>query len=170
MVSRLNVWLTTLLTNRAMRWMILGVTDVLYYKAVATANVTLPDGTTVTIDGSVEEVALLLERISRTGAQFTDERSSRTTSSRRSRGRASRKPMAERLGRSTPKGTADYIRELAASNFFETKRGLGEVKAKLEEQAHIYPVTHLSPVLFRLVKSKELRRIKEEGQWKYVNP
>jgi hypothetical protein len=55
-------------------------------------------------------------------------------------------------------------------DFFKTKRGLGEVQKKLEEGAHIYPVTHLSPVLFRLVGARELRRIKEGGTWKYVNP
>jgi hypothetical protein len=137
---------------------------------VATANVTLPDGTTVIIEGSAEEVALLLERVSRTGAESASPRSIRPGGNRRSRGSLSRKQTTQRPPRSAAKGPADYIRELAANNFFETKRGLGQVKAKLEEQAHIYPVTHLSPALFRLVKSKELRRIKEEGQWKYVNP
>jgi hypothetical protein len=136
---------------------------------MATANVTLPDGTTVTIDGTPEEVAILVERISRPGERFEQRRTTRSSTSGNRKTRSGHARTGAQ-GRSTSKGPADYIRELAASDFFATKRGIGEVQAKLEEQAHIYPVTHLSPVLFRLVKSKELRRIKDEGQWRYVNP
>jgi hypothetical protein len=87
-------------------------------------------------------------------------------------GRALKDPS----GRASPartkgnrKGPADHIRELVADDFFKTKQGLGDVKKKLEEGAHIYPITSLSPALFRLVRLKELRRIKEGGVWKYVN-
>jgi hypothetical protein len=62
------------------------------------------------------------------------------------------------------------IRELRDNDFFTSKRGLGDVQKALEEGAHIYPVTTLSPVLFRMVRGKELRRLKEDGAWKYVNP
>jgi hypothetical protein len=128
------------------------------------ANVVLEDGTKVTIEGTAEEVAAVLERISgrpqpsRGGPSVTTERRRRKTTTN---GPSERKKN---------KGPADYIRELIADDFFKTKRGLGDVQKKLEEGAHIYPVTHLSPALFRLVRARELRRIKEGGTWKYVNP
>ena len=52
--------------------------------------------------------------------------------------------------------------------FFASKRGLGEIKGKLDEQAHFYPVTTLSPAMVRLVRKREIRRIKEDGTWKIV--
>lgn len=128
------------------------------------ANVVLPDGTKVVIDGTADEVASVLQRIS--GAAEPSH-GTRVTSAKRQRRAAS--PTVTR-DKKKAKGPADYIRELIDEDFFKTKRGLGEVQKKLEEGAHIYPVTHLSPALFRLVKARELRRIKEGGTWKYVNP
>jgi hypothetical protein len=134
---------------------------------MAKANLQLTDGTKVTIEGTPDEVAILVQRIS--GETPTAMAGGATRPSRR---RAPRAPTGKGTVKSKPKakGPAEHIRDLAASNFFRTKRGLAEVQKKLEEGAHIYPVTHLSPVLFRLVRAKELRRIKEGGTWKYVNP
>lgn len=67
-------------------------------------------------------------------------------------------------------GPTDYIRDLIEEGYFKTKREIGAVRDKLEERAHIYPVTSISGPLYRLVKNKELRRIKEDGAWRYVNP
>lgn len=129
------------------------------------ANVVLMNGTKVTIDGTAEEVAALLQRITDGGSQSS--RGGAPKSAKRRRGKST--TMGSSAGKKA-NGPADYIRELVADNFFKTKRGLGDVQKKLEEGAHIYPVTHLSPVLFRLVRARELRRIREGGMWKYVNP
>lgn len=132
---------------------------------MAKANVIRPDGTKVTIEGSPEEVAALLVRIE----SVTQE--SQSSPARRSSRSAAASSRTERpANRAKPKGPADYIRDLIDGDFFSAKRAIGEVQSKLEEQARIYPVTHLSPALFRLVKARELRRIKEDGQWRYVNP
>lgn len=128
------------------------------------ANVVLADGTKVTIEGTAEEVAVLLQRISGGASE------PRGGSSKATRGRQRKSLAKGSTAKKKAKGPADYIRELVAENYFSTKRGLGDVQKKLEERAHIYPVTHLSPALFRLVRAKELRRIKEGGTWKYVNP
>jgi hypothetical protein len=128
-----------------------------------TANATLPDGTKVTIEGTADEIAAVLQRLS----ERPDAPTAGSETSSRQRGRA---PMGTASATRKAKGPADYIRELIADDFFKTKRGLSDVQKKLEEGAHIYPVTHLSPSLFRLVRAKELRRIKEDGTWKYVNP
>jgi hypothetical protein len=132
---------------------------------VAKANVVLADGTKVTIEGTAEEVAALLQRISGGAPQPSGSATSKGTKGRRGKSTAKRGTAKTKV-----KGPADYIRELVAENYFKTKRGLGDVQKKLEERAHIYPVTHLSPVLFRLARARELRRIKEGGTWKYVNP
>jgi hypothetical protein len=126
---------------------------------MATAKVTLPDGTTVNIDGTPEEVAALVQRISPSDGPPTR------------RGSGSRKARAQ-APKTRPMGPIDYIRALIAEDFFASKRGLGDIKAKLAEQAHFYPVTSLSPTLVRLVRKRELRRIKEDGTgtWQYVNP
>jgi hypothetical protein len=132
-------------------------------------NLVMEDGTRVTIDGTADEVALVLQRISQRPIESSVPESPLPKRRRRGaqrRGGASGLPNA----RARVKGPADYIRELIAGDFFKTKRGLADVQKRLEEGAHIYPITHLSPVLFRLVHLKELRRIKEEGTWKYVNP
>ena len=133
---------------------------------MAKANLQLSNGTKVSIEGSADEVAILLQRMG-TDAQTPTKPNVAAVPRRRApdgapRGAAKRKQRA--------KGPADYIRDLIGADFFKSKRGLAEVQAKLEERAHIYPVTHLSPVLFRLVRARELRRIKEGGAWKYVNP
>jgi hypothetical protein len=132
---------------------------------VPKANVVLADGTKVTIEGTADEVAALLERIS--GGSVQSPGGGRPIGAGRRRRKSAAKSGS---AKATAKGPADYIRKLVTEDFFKTKRGLGDVQAKLEEGAHIYPVTHLSPVLFRLVRGKELRRIKEGGTWKYVNP
>ena len=133
------------------------------------ANVVLADGTKVTIDGTTAEVAALLERISGSASQTPDGNVAK--GSKRRRGKATTKGSGKGgSGKSASKGPADYVRDLVGASYFKTKRGLGDVQKKLEEGGHIYAVTHLSPVLLRLVRGKELRRIKEGGTWKYVNP
>ena len=67
--------------------------------------------------------------------------------------------------RSTPSGV---IGELIESGFFKKPKELSAIKDALEERGHFYPVTTLSPTVLRLVKKKELRRIKEDKRWKYV--
>jgi hypothetical protein len=135
---------------------------------MAKANLKLRDGTTVTIEGKPEEVAAVLERFSLEGPPDEGKAKRRP---RRGRGSRSRQKMPKTDSpRRTSKGPVDYIRELIAEDFFKDKRGLSDVRIKLEERAHVYPNTSLSPVLFRMVRERELRRIKEERKWKYVNP
>jgi hypothetical protein len=126
------------------------------------ASWVLPDGTSVQIEGTEEEVSRLLARLSDDSPEAggVGGRKQRTT----------RRTAAQRKAPRKPKGPADYVRELVANDFFSTKRELNEVQAKLEEGAHIYPVTSLSPVMYRFVRNRELRRLKEAGRWKYVNP
>ncbi len=129
---------------------------------VPKATVVLPSGTKVTVEGAADDVAAMV-------ALITDGSSRYRHPSGGTRKQRTATAAPGRVSRAS-KGPADHIRELVTTNFFKTKRGLGEVQKKLEEDAHIYPITSLSPALFRLVRTKELRRIKEAGAWRYVNP
>jgi hypothetical protein len=70
--------------------------------------------------------------------------------------------------RARSKGPVGLITELAADDFFKTKRMLPEVQKKLEEGGHIYAQSSLSPAVLSLTKKKILRRLKEKQGWAYV--
>ncbi len=125
---------------------------------MAKANLTLPGGAKVTIEGSADEVAALLNRFS--GSESATSRSS-THRGAAVKGRATRKGI--------PRGPTGYILQLRDEGFFKARRSLPDIQRKLEEQGHIYAQTSLSPALVRLVRVRELRRIKEKKNWAYVS-
>jgi hypothetical protein len=126
---------------------------------VPKANLTLPDGTTVTIDGTAEEVAALL-------ARFSGPPGGR----RAHKGATKPKPRAASArGKTARKGPQVLIHDLASANWFKSKRTIGDVKKKLEEDGHIYPLYSLSTPLLRLTRSKVLRRIRDKQGWVYVS-
>lgn len=117
---------------------------------MAKAHIITERGTKVTIEGDPEEVAVLIERFDKT---------------------ASPVPIPIKATRSNSKaGPQDRILSLLAAGFFRSPQGIGAIRSALEEQGHFYPVTTLSPVLLRLVRNRNLRRIKESNVWSYVQP
>lgn len=120
---------------------------------MAKATVTLPGGAVVTVEGTSDEVSTLVRQLS--GA-IPKERPAVT--------------RAPRANRRSPRGPVGYIRSLKEEGFFKTKRTIGDIQKKLEEQGHIYQQESLSPALVKSVRSRTLRRLKEGGVWKYVNP
>lgn len=117
---------------------------------MAKATMTL-EGAIVTIEGSESEVAALL-------AKFT------------ARGNGAGVEVSAGVRRQRPKSTPmGLILELIDEGFFREPKELGEVRTALREKGHFYPVTTLSPLMLRLVRRKELRRIKENKRWTYVN-
>jgi hypothetical protein len=117
---------------------------------MAKAQIVTEKGTKVTIEGNAEEVAALVERF---------DKSASTIAAPTKATRASSKA-----------GPQDRILALAAAGFFKRPQGLGAIRSALAEQGHFYPVTTLSPVLLRLVRNRNLRRIKENNVWSYVQP
>lgn len=130
---------------------------------MATAKLVLPDGTTVNIEGSADEVATLLARFSGGSLSNPDasKRTSKKTPYRSSKG--SNKDRPKRRGPRT------LLEDLAKENFFKSKRTIGEVQKKLEEKGHIYAMNSLSTPLLRLTRGGVLRRIKEKAGWVYVS-
>jgi hypothetical protein len=125
---------------------------------VANAKLTLPDGTTVNIEGNADEVATLLTRFTGSGAEPVR------------KPRAATKPRASAKSPAmNRKGPTTLIAGLAADGFFKSRRTIGQVQAKLEEGGHIYPLTALSTPLLRLTRTKVLRRLKEKAGWVYVS-
>lgn len=117
---------------------------------MAKAHISLDNGTKVTVEGTPAEVAALI-------AQF---------------GGGSASPKREKkpeTRKSTAKpGPIDLVGELIDGGFFKKPKELGVIKTALEEQGHYYPVTTLSPAVLRLVRKKQLRRIKDNKRWLYV--
>ena len=129
---------------------------------MAKANLVLPDGTTVSIEGSAEEVAVLLAKFT---APAKDSQSS-------PKGKRKKNKEGGAGGKGTGKksdGPTSLVIELADEGYFKTKRTLGDIQKKLEERGHIYAQTSISPVLTRLTRKRTIRRIKEKKGWVYVN-
>ncbi len=116
-----------------------------------TAAITLPGGAKVVIEGSQTEVADLIAKF-RGGSPSEDERPARQL----------RRANTGRIG------PLDLLVGLIESGFFKTPQELGAVRMALEAQGHFYPTTTLSPLMLRLVRRKQLRRIKNNKRWTYV--
>lgn len=135
---------------------------------MATASIDLPNGAKVQVEGTAEDINKILALCGavKVGAE-ADRVDSVTQRVKGKRGRqvARSAPAVRRV----TGGAMQQIRELIDDAFFQEKRSISHVQQKLEELGHIYPLTHLSTPLRRLVKNKELRRMREDKNWVYVN-
>jgi hypothetical protein len=62
----------------------------------------------------------------------------------------------------------NLIAELIDGGFFKKPKELSAIRNALQEHGHHYPLTTLSPVMLRLVRRRELRRLKDKKRWVYV--
>jgi hypothetical protein len=118
------------------------------------ANMELSNGTKITIEGTPKEVAKAIQLM---------QGKTEVKNPKREKPKKATKKV-----NSGKKGVMDRIRTLISEDFFEKPRLLQDIKNELARNGHIYPVTSISPTLVRLVRSKELRRIKDNGNWTYV--
>jgi len=128
------------------------------------AELTLPNGTKVTIDGTTEEVSVLLAIY---GGGHTPLHQAPAKKPSKPRPRAGASSSREKKPKKN--GVQDHIQELRGEGFFKSKRTIGDVRQELETNGHIYPVTSLSGPLLGLVRSRDLGRVKEDKVWKYVH-
>ena len=117
---------------------------------MAKAHISLDNGTKVTLEGTPAEVAALIVQF---GGRSTLPKQAKQSSHRKSTAKS---------------GPVNLVSELIDGGFFKKPKELGAIKTALEEQGHYYPVTTLSPALLRLVRKKQLRRIKDKKRWLYV--
>lgn len=121
---------------------------------MAKAHLTTKTGTRIVIEGDPVEVATLVKQIA-----------GETGSSKTSRAEGVRSGKRGRQSKATP---INLLSTLIDSRFFRKPKDLAAVKVALEEMGHHYPVTTLSPALLRLVRKRQLRRLKGKNRWLYT--
>jgi hypothetical protein len=124
-----------------------------------TANLELVDGTKVSVDGSAEEIARIM-------CLYEDAANANLSLKVSSRQLMQAQGAERRSHRSV--GPMQHLRELIGENYFAERRYLSDVRQMLETRGHIYPLTHLSNPIRRLVVSKELRRLRAGRLWAYT--
>src|SRR4249919_1289748 len=118
---------------------------------MATARIKKPDGTSIVIEGTPQEIAELVRKIQ--GESSTGGKKRGGTGRQVSTGRSS---------------LPDMLISLMDAGFFKKPKELAAVKTALAELGHVYPVTTIAPALLRLVRRRHLRRIKENKRWLYT--
>jgi len=123
---------------------------------MAKANIVLPNGSKVDIEGTPEEINQILGVLGNAAPKEIDKRHDPS--------------LPAKIPKSKEKiGLTGLILELKTHGFFKEKRSLSEIRERLESEGYIYPNTTVAPILIRLIKSRELGRVREDGAWKYVN-
>lgn len=122
---------------------------------MAKATITTASGTQVKIEGTSDEVAAVLEKLEKAEAKPSAGGKKKQVA----KGGAKRKAAA---------GLSGHVEGLVESEFFKQPKDFAALRKALAELGHYYPPTSLSPVLLRLVKSRRLRRMKENKRWVYV--
>ena len=111
-------------------------------------------GTTITIEGTKEELARILSDFERTSIV----REIKTKAS---------KETVKKKDENKRRAASDLIVELREDGFFAKPKTLGEIAEALERIGYIYPTTTLSGVVIGLVQKKLLGRKRVNGKWVY---
>jgi superfamily II DNA/RNA helicase len=117
---------------------------------MATAKITMPDGISVEVEGSPDEVAAVLADLKAKSPGFSNAK------------------VSARSTRITKGQIPDLIDTLKSEEFFRTPRGLSDVQKKLAELGHHYPVTTLSGAMQVQSRTRNLRRFKQGARYVYV--
>lgn len=126
---------------------------------MAKATYVTTGGAKVQIDATPTELVEIMKALSTEPATAHDSKARKVARTKES----------SRPTRPKKSGPTGYVLELKDEGYFRSKRKLADLQAKLEEGGHIYAQTSLSPILIRLTKNRQLRRLKEKGGWVYVN-
>jgi|SRR5580658_1604528 hypothetical protein len=119
---------------------------------MAKAQIITPDGTQIKLDGTPGDIAQVLRDLKGT----------------MSPGPTSTKTTTHPKQKNSKVQLVDLLASLIDGGFFKQPRDLASIKAALAEMGHHYPVTTLSPTMLRKVRTRALRRIKEQKRWMYV--
>lgn len=124
------------------------------YLNMPKAHIVTKSGTRITIEGTRDEVASLTTQLAESVGSPTTPKSNPSKGSKH----------ALQL-QPTP---SNLIATLIDGGFFRKPKDLASTKVALEEMGHFFPVTTLSPVLLRLVRKRQLRRMKDKKRWLYT--
>lgn len=114
------------------------------------ANMKMPDGTEIIIEGNKEEVANILGKLQKSSSVDLD--------------------RSKLIKHGSRMSISDRIFELKESGFFKTGKTLFDVKRALDENGYRYSPNVLSTQLIREIRKpkKFLRRLKEGEKYVYV--
>ena len=119
---------------------------------MAKAQITTPNGISIKVDGTADEIAAVIAKL----------KGNESPAASPTREREMPRKKLERTQ------LVDLIDSLIDGGFFKKPRDLAAVKASLAEMGHHYPVTTLSGAMLRKVRSRNLRRLKQEKRWFYT--
>jgi hypothetical protein len=119
---------------------------------MAKAQIITPDGITIKVDGTADEIASLVSKFR--NAVKVDARPARAVGKRRK--------SVQKLQ------LVDLVDSLMDGGFFRTPRDLAAVRSALAQMGHHYPITTLSGAMLRKVRKQELRRLKQDKRWMYT--
>ncbi len=117
---------------------------------MAKAHIETLDGISVKLEGTPEEIASVLKDIK---VKTTSRPANRNKSPKASSGRVT---------------LPSLVSELKDEGFFKKPKTLGEIRTRLADLGHNYPITGLSGPMRNLVRSKKVRRFKEKGKYVYA--
>jgi hypothetical protein len=117
---------------------------------VAKAQIKTPKGISINVEGTPKEIAAIVEDLKKQSAAPQE-------SGRRAKSKPGRVLLVDLIG------------SLRDGGFFKKPKDLASIKGALAEMGHHYPVTTLSPVMLKLVRKREFRRIREKGRWLYTS-
>lgn len=121
---------------------------------MAEAKITTSDGILVEVRGTPEEVASVVERL---------------RPSTKPEPKTGPKGKPEKATERVSRGIPDLVEVLKEEDFFKNPRGLGEIRKKLADLGHHYPLTTLSGAMQAQAKRRALRRFKQDGKYVYVS-
>lgn len=115
---------------------------------MAKAHIERPDGTRINLEGTPAEIAAVVKEIGGNKAK----------SKAVVRGKSKKEKVT----------VTTLVDELKTAGFFKKPKTLGDVKTRLADMGHSYPLTGLSGPMRREVRKKRLRRFKENGKYVYA--
>lgn len=118
---------------------------------MAHAKIATEDGMSIEIEGTPEEVSAVVQKLRENRAQ-----------------RESPVPARAVRKQQIKAQIPDLVEGLRSDDFFRQPKGLGQIRAKLAEVGHHYPLTTLSGAMQAEAKSRRLRRFKQNGKYVYV--
>ena len=119
---------------------------------MAKARIVTTDGAKVDIDGTPAEIAALLKTLKVAAGPAT----------------ATGRPAASPRKRTSRPTLPGLIAELIDAKFFTKPKGIGEIRSRLADLGHHYPVTSMSGPLQVLARQRRLRRFKKDGKYVYA--
>jgi hypothetical protein len=117
---------------------------------MAKAHITTPDGVKVELEGTPSEIAAVLKEAG-------------------VKGKANGTPVKKsKPAKATKVTIPSLVVELKDEGFFRKPKSLEEIRKRLADLGHNYPVTTLSGTMQSQARKRSVRRFKEKGKYVYA--